>query len=227
MINGYPNIDQFMYDYNNSTKEKFNDYWFDRNDNDLIEGMKKVILSCERDKYFVLKVISFDVIKDYEEIQQTLYSYYSKKTKNGKPIDNEYDYIALRDSDIMILKVRYYIRINTPPRIDTKTGKPEQTEGEVDVLIALPIYVNKYYFRIMGNYYSPVFQIVDGSTYNNGTTSNARLQSITLKTQFMPIKMYREYYDVTDMVTKETRRASLFTTYVFTKKNRRDQIHSW
>lgn len=218
MINGYPNIDQFMYDYNNSTKEKFNDYWFDRNDNDLIEGMKKVILSCERDKYFVLKVISFDVIKDYEEIQQTLYSYYSKKTKNGKPIDNEYDYITLRDSDIMILKVRYYIRINTPPRIDTKTGKPEQTEGEVDVLIALPIYVNKYYFRIMGNYYSPVFQIVDGSTYNNGTTSNARLQSITLKTQFMPIKMYREYYDVTDMVTKETRRASLFTTYVFTKK---------
>lgn len=218
--NSSPDIRKFMHDFNDNHREHFNDYWFQRNDDDLIEGMKQVILSCERDKYFVLKVIGFDVIKDYEEIQQLLFNYYSKKTKNGKHIDNEYDYINLRDSDVMLLKVRYYIKLNIPDskiRIDPKSGEAERTEGEVEVLIALPIYVNKYYFRIMGNYYNPIFQIVDGSTYNN-TTSNSHIQSITLKTQFMPIKVYKEYYDLVDMVSKEVVRCVLYTSYVFTKK---------
>lgn len=215
-----PDIRKFMHDFNDKHRENFNEYWFQRNDDDLIRGMEQVILSCERDKYFVLKVIGFEVIKDYEEIQQLLFNYYSKKTKNGKHVDNEYDYINLRDSDIMLLKVRYYIKLNIPDnkiRIDPKTGEAERTEGEVEVLIALPIYVNKYYFRIMGNYYNPIFQIVDGSTYNN-STSNNHIQSITLKTQFMPIKVYKEYYELVDMVSKEPVRCVLYTSYVFTKK---------
>lgn len=215
-----PDVGKFMHDFNDSHREKFNDRWFERNDDDLIEGMKQVILSCERDKYFILKVIGFDVIKDYEDINRILYNYYSSKTKNGKKIDNDYEFINLRDSDIMLLKVRYYIKLNIPDnkiRIDPKTGETERTEGEVEVLIALPRYVNKYYFRIMGNYYNPIFQIVDGSTYNN-STSNSKTQTVTLKTQFMPIKVYKEYYDLTDIVDGITRRAVLFTSYVFTKK---------
>lgn len=215
-----PDIGKFMHDFNNGHREQFNDYWFERNDDDLIEGMKQVILSCERDKYFVLKVIGFEVIKDYEEINRILYNYYASKTKNGKKVDNDYEFINLKDSDIMLLKVRYYIRLNIPEskvRIDPKTGELERTEGEVEVLIALPRYVNKYYFRIMGNYYNPIFQIVDGSTYNN-STSNSKVQSITLKTQFMPIKVYKEYYDLIDMVDKEPHRCVLYTSYVFTKK---------
>ena len=63
------NIDKFLHDFNDAHREKFNDFWFTRNDDDIIEGMKQVILSCERDKYFIIKVIGFEVIKDYEEIQ--------------------------------------------------------------------------------------------------------------------------------------------------------------
>ena len=215
-----PNIDKFMHDFNDNNREKFNDYWFERNDDDLIEGMKQVILSCERDKYFILKVIDFEVIKDYEEINRILYNYYSMKTKNGKKIENDYEYINLRDSDIMLLKVKYFIKLNVPEnkiRIDPKTGELERSEGELEVLIALPRYVNKYYFRIMGNYYNPIFQIVDGSTYNNAT-SKSKIQSITLKTQFMPIKVYKEYYEVVDVVDNTHRRAVLFTSYIFNKK---------
>ena len=215
-----PNIDKFLHDFNDAHKEHFNDFWFARNDNDIIEGMKQVILSCERDKYFIIKVIDFEVIKDYEEIQKILYHYYSMKTKNGKKVSNEYDYINLRDSDIMLLKVKYYIKLNIPEskiRIDPKTGELEKSEGELEVLIALPIYVHKYYFRILGNYYNPIFQIVDGSTYNN-STSNSRVQSITLKTQFMPIKVYKELYEITDIVDGSLHRCTLFTSYVFSKK---------
>ena len=215
-----PDIDQFLYKFNDQHREKFNDFWFTRNDDDIIEGMKQVILSCERDKYFIIKVIGFEVIKDYEEIQKILYNYYSMKTKNGKKVSNEYDYITLRDSDIMLLKVRYYIKLNIPEskiRIDPKTGEWEKSEGELEVLIILPIYVNKYYFRILGNYYNPIFQIVDGSTYNN-STSNSKVQSITLKTQFMPIKVYKESYDIMDIVDGTVHRCVLFTSYIFNKK---------
>jgi len=215
-----PTIDKFMYDYNQSHKEKFNDYWFQRNDDDLIRGMEQVILSCERDKYFILKVLDFEVIKNYEEIQRILYNYYNSRTKNGKKVDNDYEFINLKDSDIMLLKVRYYIKLNVPEnkiRVDSKTGELERSEGEIEVLIALPIYVNKYYFRILGNYYNPIFQIVDGSTYNNGT-SNSKTPTVTLKTHFMPIKVYKETYELQDVVDKEFRKCVLFTSYVFTKK---------
>ena len=104
-----PSIDKFMYKFNKENRAPFNDYWFQRNDEDLIEGMKQVILSCQRDKYFVLKVLNFETIKDYNEINRALYEYYSAKTKNGKKIDNNYEYINLRDSDIMLLKVIYYV----------------------------------------------------------------------------------------------------------------------
>lgn len=218
--NNKPSVDEFMYKFNKDNREQFNDYWFQRNDEDLIEGMKQVILSCQRDKYFVLKVLNFETIKDYNEINRTLYEYYSSKTKNGKKIDNNYEYINLRDSDIMLLKVIYYVKLNVPDnkiRVDNKTGELEKSEGIVNVLIALPRYVDKYYFRILGNYYNPIFQIVDGSTYNN-STSNSKTQSITLKTQFMPIKVYKEYYDLVDMCDKESHRCVLFASYVFTKK---------
>ena len=218
--NERPNVDKFMYEFNKNNREEFNDYWFQRNDDDLIEGMKRVILSCQRDKYFVLKVLNFETIKDYNEINRTLYEYYSSKTKNGKRIDNNYEYINLRDSDIMLLKVTYYVKLNIPEnkiRVDSKTGELEKSEGTVDVLIALPRYVDKYYFRILGNYYNPIFQIVDGSTYNN-STSNSKTQTITLKTQFMPIKVYKEYYDLVDICDKQAHRCVLFASYVFTKK---------
>ena len=218
--NERPNVDKFMYEFNKNNREEFNDYWFQRNDDDLIEGMKRVILSCQRDKYFVLKVLNFETIKDYNEINRTLYEYYSSKTKNGKRIDNNYEYINLRDSDIMLLKVTYYVKLNIPEnkiRVDSKTGELEKSEGTVDVLIALPRYVDKYYFRILGNYYNPIFQIVDGSTYNN-STSNSKTQTITLKTQFMPIKVYKEYYDLVDICDKQAHKCVLFASYVFTKK---------
>lgn len=213
-------IQKFMRKFNDENREQFNEQWFERDDDAIIEGVEKVIESCVRDKYFLLKVLSFRVVKDYEEIYRILRENANKKTKNGKKIDNPYDYIDLRDSDIMLLIVRYYIKINIPEdqiRIDPKTKEKEQTEGELEVLICLPRYVNKYYFRIQGNYYTPVFQIVDGSTYNN-STSNAKTQAITLKTHFMPIKVYREFYELEDVEWKDKVKCTLYTSYIFKKK---------
>lgn len=216
-----PHIKKFMHDFNDRYREKFNEQWFIRNDDDIIEGMEQIILSCQRDQYFVLKVIDFEVIKDYGEIYQTLQNYYMSKSKNNKKIENEYDYISLRDSDIMLLKVRYYVKLNLPDRkikVNSKTGEVDKTEGEIDTLIILPRYVNKYFFRILGKYYCPIFQIVDGSTYNNSTSNNTKVQSITLKTNMMPIKVYKESYSIIDLNDKSHRKVTLFTSRIFAKK---------
>ena len=55
-------IRKFMNDFNNTNRQPFNLEWFKRNDDDIINGMKQIILSYERDKYFVIKVLEFEVI---------------------------------------------------------------------------------------------------------------------------------------------------------------------
>jgi hypothetical protein len=44
-----------------------------------------------------------------------------------------------------------------------------------------------------------MYQIVDASTYNNSTKKNAKKQSITLKTTFMPIRVYRYNTNIKDV----------------------------
>ena len=215
-----PHVDSLMHDFNDAHRAKFNDYWFVRNDDDLVEGMKKIILSCQRDKYFVLRVLDFEVIRSYTDIIRILSDYNASKSKNSKKSELGPETINLRDSDVMLLKVTYYVKLNIPEEKIRKgpTGKTEQTEGIVTTLITLPVYVDRYFYRLLGKRYNPVYQIVDASTYNNNTSSNARVSAVTEKTNFMPIKMYKEYDVLVDTVSKEACKCVLYTCYVFTKK---------
>lgn len=181
-----PNPDAFIHDYNQANREDFNPLLFQRDDQESIRQLENVILSCQRDRYFTLKVASFRVIDDYEEIQRTLWEHEeSRKKPNDKKFENPYDYINLKDSDIILLEVNYFIRINANPVL-----KPEERESTMTVYIAIPRFVDKYYFRISGNYYSAMLQVVDGSVYNN-SASKSKKQSVTMKTMFMPIRMFR------------------------------------
>lgn len=212
---------EFMRWYNDTHREQFNEDLFKRSNEEIIEAIEEVIISCQRDKYFSLKVTSFRTVMDYEEIHRILREHEANRYKNkNKKMDNQYDYIDLRDSDIMLLIVDYHIKINCPEdqiRIDPKTHLPEETETNMEVLIALPRFVDKYYFRISGNYYSAIFQIVDGSTYNN-STSTSKVQSVTLKTMFMPIRIYREFDILIDVYTTEEIPCCVYTSVIFNKK---------
>lgn len=214
-----PNVYRFLREFNERKRPKFNDALFERSNEAIIEGIKKVILSCRRDKYFILDVLGFEVITDYDKIQDTLRDYYGGKNKDKS--QNPYEYINIRGSDVMLLKTTYYIKLNIPPDkigVDSRTKKPKQSEGKFQSLIILPIYVDKYYFRIGGNYYSPMYQIVDGSTYNNVTSSNSKNTKVTLKTQFMPINIYREMMDVVNLGENKTIPCTLYAAYIFKKK---------
>lgn len=208
---------EFIHEYNDKNREKFNKKLFDRDDMSILNAVSDIILSCERDKYFTLKVLSIRYITDYEEIYDALRDHEESRKKKGKAFDNPYNYIQMKDSDIMLLEVKYLIRKNGTERmkIDGKDQDVKNPEQILPVLIALPRFVNKYYFRLNGNYYSPTIQIVDGSTYNNSTASNSKCDSVTLKTLFMSVRIFRMFRDTVDINTKETIKSIFYTSIIF------------
>ena len=212
--------EEFMRQYNDTYREQFNPKLFERDSNEIIQEIEKVILSCERNRYFTLKVHSFRVIDNYEEIYNTLYEHEEnrlrRKNKDGKrKVENKYDYISLRDSDIMLLAVQYYIKINTARKPQSKEDEINY-ERYVDVLIEIPRFVDKYYLHINGTYYTPLMQIVDRSVYNNAASKSSKNPSNTQKTMFQPIRMFRIFVNMKTS-DGESVPSILYTTNVFQK----------
>ena len=184
---------EFIHKFNDEYRPKFNPELFNRSDDELINAIKAVIYSCERDSTFTIKVTNFEVIDDYDDVNHILWEYEDsilnkgKKSEDGKSgvksKDNQYNFINLKDSDLKIIKVDYFIQI-----FEKKNGLVSDT---LTVYIAIPRIVDGFYFRLNGNMYSAMYQIVDASTYNNSAAKNAKKQSITFKTIFMPIRVYR------------------------------------
>ena len=67
---------QLIKQFNDQYREKFNPEFFKRSSDAIIEELKKVILSCQRDKFFTIKVLEFKVVEDYAEINKILYNYF-------------------------------------------------------------------------------------------------------------------------------------------------------
>ena len=187
-------------------REPFNPLFFKRDEDEIVTELMNVIYSCEREnQYFTIKVDSYRVVDNYEEINNILYHYYEDLTKNkskSKKRDNQYAFINLNESCIRLLIVRYYI-------------KDRNEEDYLDVLIAIPRVIDKYYFKINGIMRSTLFQIVDGSTYNNGT-SNAKVPSITLKIIFMAVRVSR-YYNTLKTTEGEELRMTYYHSRIFNK----------
>lgn len=183
---------EWIHKFNDETREHFNEDLFKRDNYELIDALKDVIYSCQRDKYFTIKVTNFTVVEDYEEIYNILYDYEQAKIDKNKnnvgKVDNPQKFINIKDTDMMILIVDYFISVNDPQNYK---------EDTLRVIIEVPRIVDKYYFRINGNYFSAIYQIVDGSTYNN-TSSNSKKQSVTFKTVFMPVRIYRNIEEAND-----------------------------
>ena len=210
---------QFIREYNDKNREQFNEEFFTRSNQDIMNCLKKVILSCEKDKYFTLKVLDMKEIYSYEEIIDLLKQHEDKKKKKNSKAENPYDYINIRDSSLMMLQVKYFIRNNGSEiqKIDGEDRVVYHPWEIMEVLLLLPRFVKKYYFKLNGNYYSDIFQIVDGSTYNNngnGNTKSNKAPCNTFKSLFTPIRMFRMYKDLKDFYSGEIIRHSYYTSII-------------
>lgn len=191
-------------EYTEKYIKDFNPNLFVRSDDLIIENLKKVILSCQRDYGFTLRVEGFTVIDDYQQIKDTLYNFdeqYNIKKRNKKN-PNPYQFISINDSDLRLLIVRYYIQVK---------DKFEY----VNVIIAVPRVINEYYFRINGKVCFAQYQISD-ITYNNATSNNNKFPRVTLRTIFMPIKIFKKKYKL-NTFTKEEVVASYYISKIFNK----------
>ena len=176
---------QFIHDFSAKHRPKFNPQLFQRSDEEIIYHLENIIKSAEREMsvggYFTIRVMGFKVVEDYNEVRHILRDYQeiaiNKSSKLKGITDNRYDFIDLKESDLKLLIVTYYI---------------EAADGRemFDVLIAIPRVIDKFYFRINGNIRSAMYQIVDASTYNNGT-SNSKKPMDVFKTIFQPIRVFR------------------------------------
>lgn len=208
------NISQahFIRQYNEKHREDFNPDLFNRDEYEIIEALKKIILSCQRDKYFTIRVDSFEVVEDYGKIADILYAHEQEKIdrnkNNSSKIENPYQFIDLKDSDIMLLIINYYIAVN---------DGEENPSDTLQVILEIPRVVDKYYYRIAGSYYSAMYQIVDGSTYNNSTSNNSKYSSVVFKTVFMPTRLYRNNYEINDYNGRQVK-YTMYSSRIF-KKN--------
>lgn len=180
---------EFVKQYIDNNMKKFNSVLFQRSNEAMIEQLEKIILSCQSFGTFTIKVEGFEVITDYIEVQKRLREFYDNMMKKSSSKsrrvdeDNRYNFIDLKGSDIQLLLINYYIAIN-------------DEEARCQVIVAVPRVVNKFYFYLNGNYYLPMYQVVDATTYNNSTSKSSKHHSITFKLNLQPIVIYRHIKEI-------------------------------
>lgn len=201
-----PNPLCLLHHYNEEFRPPFNPSLFVDSDEGLIDDLKKVILSAQKDSSFTIRVEGFEVIEDYDTILQLLCEYNEVANKNFEK-DNPYKYINLKDTDMRLLVVHYYLAIK---------DKAERVRG----LIGVPRTVDRYYYRINGSTYSVLWQVVDASTYNSATSKSKR-PSISLRSLFMAIRVYKyeakKKYALKDCFTGEEVPCHYFMSYIAKK----------
>lgn len=222
---------RLIHQYNYENRPRFNDELFNRSDDDIVRALKYVVYSCERDSSFTIKVLDFQVIENYDDVNHILFEYEDSIINKGKKRaeddsssrksnakrssssmtkkkENQFAYINLKGSDLKLIKVTYFIQI-----YEKKDGLVNDT---VVVYIAIPRIIDGFYFKLNGNIYSAMYQIVDASTYNNSAAKSARKQSITFKTLFMPIRVYRYQIGIKD-INDESIPCTYFVANMFKK----------
>lgn len=180
-------IKKFIHDYIDKHVNNFNDQLFLRSDEAIIDQLEKIIISIQCHGIFTIKVNGFTIVDNYDDIQIILRNYYERILKNNKKAadENRFNYIDLQDSKIRLLIVHYEYAY-------------KNERGKSDILIEVPRITNKFYFYLKGSYYYPMYQIVDASTYNNSGKKNTTKATITLKTNFQPIRITKYEVPVCD-----------------------------
>lgn len=216
---------ELLADFDRDCKEKFNPLLFMRSDDEVMDQLQKVIKSCERkhNNYFSIEVLKFRVVDDYDEINHILYDYYEYITRNKpkqKKKDNQYGFINVNQSAVRLLIVTYRVAINLENNLsvrpeDLASGKAK-AEDTFDVYITIPRVVNKYYFMINGIMRSILYQIVDGSTYNNNYT-NSKIPNISFKIIFMAARVFRYTIDLHDEISDTDVRLYNYRANIFNK----------
>lgn len=202
MIQAFNSDPRYVYQMNKD--------FFKRDDNDIIHYLEQLYLSIQKtmgvDAYFTIKIESFDIVEDYASIKHILEKHQNaniqKSVKLRGNTDNRYSYIDLKESDVKLLLINIFT--------EAYDGK-----DRFETVLAVPRIINNQYIVLNGNVRLMMYQLVDASTYNN-QTSNAKNPMVVFKTNFPPIRVYRNSYTL-HTITNEDIEAISFDCNVFSK----------
>ena len=188
------NVKDVLASYSNKYRDPFNEELFIRSEYDIIENIKKIILSVASPtginseyKQMFIGVNYFRIIDDYREVRKIIYELETDENRRNKRIEyNIHDYINLKDSDIIILEVNYHLEVNGGSK-------------DASVFIDIPKVINKYYFRISGTIYSTLYQIADASTYNN-SQSKKKERCVSFRQEFQKHVVYEKKSKINQLV---------------------------
>lgn len=187
------NIKKILHDYSKLHREDFNKKLFMRSELAIIDCIKMIINSItgtDSTGNIKLFVNYFRVIDDYKETLDILRDLESPDKRKNKRIEyNEYDYIRLKKSDIIMLEVNYHIEANNTSRDDS-------------VYIDIPRVMDKYYFRISGILYSTLYQIADASTYSN-SSSKCKDEGVNFRQEFPKSTVYKKFATINQYITND------------------------
>ena len=148
---------QFIHEFNKTQIEPFNEEIFTRSSDKIIYYLELMLLSCQRkmgiDGYFTLEIENFEVIDDYKQCQQILGRYLDAVLKRSAKIkaamDNRYEYIDLKPTDLKLLTLTY--------KFETYEGVDRYEQ-----IFAIPRIVNKFFvniYDISDNLYSGSYEM--------------------------------------------------------------------
>lgn len=189
----------FIQQYSSNPNHVFmmNPDLFKRDDNEIIYYIEQLYLSIQKqmgvNAYFTIEIEGFEVVDDYETVKEELQKHQEKAINKSVKLrgitENRYSFIDLKESDVKLLRIRM--------RIEAYDG-----EERIETVLAIPRIVNGQYLVLNGNVRLMMIQLVDASTYNN-QTSNAKNPMVVFKTNFQPIRVYRNSYKLTTITNEE------------------------
>ena len=83
------NQSELISKFNDEYRQKFNPYFFERNEDAIVEKILNVILSSQRDKSFTIKVKHWEVVQDYATIMKYLKEYEESSPNKKRRKDNK------------------------------------------------------------------------------------------------------------------------------------------
>ena len=211
-MNNIKNQAQLIQRFNDDPQyvHRMNTIFFQRSDEEILYFLKQLYLSIQKtmgvDAYFTIKVEGFEVIEDYETVKLLLDKHQAQNIQKSVKLrgntENRYSHIDLKESDVKLLLTSFYI---------------EAYDGDerFQSMLAVPRVINNQYIIINGNVRMMMYQLVDASTYNN-QTSNAKNPMVVFKTNFQPIRVYRNTY-IMHTITDESIETINFECDVFSK----------
>ena len=196
---------QALFNFTRECRPRFNYELLNRNDFDIVQDLVNVIKSCEMERFYTIKVNKWYTIENPIECEKILKQFEAEKRERtkAKNEENPYDYLQMKDTVFRILVIEYYVAC-------------KGEELVFPVYIQVPRYVDKYYFKIQGIKYIPMYQIVDSSTYNNATSASKK-KNVTLRTVFHPLRIYRNEYTNMETVDGTMLKSVHYVARVFEK----------